>query len=499
MGTCFEERDIPPPLLATSKEWHDKLLALAADANESLRNKYIESGDLSPAEIKQGIRCRALVREIIPVFCGAAFRNKGIQTLLDGIVDYLPSPADVPAIKGVLDDGKEEMRLPRDDGPFAALVFKTASDPFVGSLSFFRVYSGVLHTGDMAYNPTKGKKERIGRIVQMHANAREEIDEVRCGDIAAAGLKYVSTGDTLCDKDRPLTLERMEFPEPVMTVAVEPKTMADEEKMSVALSKLAHEDPSFRVSTDNESMQTVIAGMGELHLEIVIDRMKREFSVDANMGRPRVAYRETIRKTVEKVEGKFIRQSGGRGQYGHVVLRLEPQVRGAGYEFIDEIVGGAVPREYIPAVDQGVQEQMKNGVLAGYPIDDVRVILFDGSYHDVDSNEMAFKIAASMGFKAGAMEADPVLLEPVMKVEIVTPEEYLGVINSYLNRRCRGVLQGSADLAGGKVVRAEVPLSEMFGYATELRSATQGRATYTMEFKEYREVPARIANAIRHN
>ncbi len=499
MGTRFEERDIPDQLVDQCKEWRENLLVSAADASEELTCKYLESGDLSPAEIKRGIRSKTLAHEIAPVFCGAAFRNIGVQNLLDGVVDYLPSPADVSAIKGVVDDdqGTEEERLPKDDAPFAALAFKISNDPFVGSLSFFRVYSGVLHSRDMVYNPTKCRKERISRIMQMHANTREEIDEVRAGDIAAAvGLKYVSTGDTLCDGDRVITLERMEFPEPVMTVAVEPRTKADEEKMGVALGKLAHEDPSFRVSTDNESGQTIIAGMGELHLEIVVDRMKREFSVDANVGRPQVAYRETIRKIVEKAEGKFIRQSGGRGQYGHVVFRLEPQERGAGYEFINEIVGGAVPRIYIPAVDQGVQEQMENGVIAGYPIEDVRVILFDGSYHDVDSSEMAFRIAGSMGFREGAMEGDPVLLEPVMKVEIVTPEEYLGAINSHLSRRCRGVLQGTEDLAEGKVVRAEVPLSEMFGYATELRSTTQGRATYTMEFKGYHEVPAHIADAI---
>jgi elongation factor G len=410
----------------------------------------------------------------------------------------MPSPADVEAIKGILDDGKESEaeRPPNDDAPFAALAFKIATDPFVGNLTFFRVYSGVLNSGDTVYNPVKSKKDRIGRLLQMHANHREEIKEVRAGDIAAAvGLKDVTTGDTLCDTENVITLERMEFPEPVIAVAVEPKTKADQEKMGIALGKLAHEDPSFRVSTDEESGQTIIAGMGELHLEIIVERMKREFGVEANVGKPQVAYRETIRKIVEKVEGKFVRQSGGRGQYGHVVFKLEPQTPGGGYEFINDVVGGAVPKEYISAVDKGVQEQMVNGILAGYPIEDVKVTLFDGSYHDVDSNEMAFKIAGSMGFKAGAIQADPVLLEPVMKVEIVTPEEYLGAVNGDLNRR-RGILRGTEDSPAGKVIRAEVPLSEMFGYATDLRSATQGRATYTMEFEKYNEVPANIAESI---
>ena len=498
MGSKFEEREIPADLQTLCVEWRENLVESAAEANDELMEKYLKGVDLSEAEIKKGIRSRTLANEIVPVFCGSAFKNKGVQSMLDGVIDYMPSPADVEAIKGILDDGKESEaeRPPNDDAPFAALAFKIATDPFVGNLTFFRVYSGVLNSGDTVYNPVKSKKDRIGRLLQMHANHREEIKEVRAGDIAAAvGLKDVTTGDTLCDTDNVITLERMEFPEPVIAVAVEPKTKADQEKMGIALGKLAHEDPSFRVSTDEESGQTIIAGMGELHLEIIIDRMKREFGVEANVGKPQVAYRETIRKTVEKVEGKFVRQSGGRGQYGHVVFKLEPQTPGAGYEFINEVVGGAVPKEYISAVDKGVQEQMINGILAGYPIEDVKVTLFDGSYHDVDSNEMAFKIAGSMGFKAGAIQADPVLLEPVMKVEIVTPEEYLGAVNGDLNRR-RGLLQGTDNSPAGKVIRAEVPLSEMFGYATDLRSATQGRATYTMEFEKYNEVPANIAEAI---
>ncbi len=498
MGSEYEEREIPADLQTLCEEWRENLIEAAAEANEELMGKYLGDNDLSEADIKQGIRIRTIANEIVPVFCGSAFKNKGVQAILDGIIEYMPSPTEVHAIKGILDDGKdtEAERPATDDAPFAALAFKIATDPFVGNLTFFRVYSGVLNSGDTVYNPVKSKKDRIGRLLQMHANSREEIKEVRAGDIAAAvGLKDVTTGDTLCDIDNVITLERMEFPEPVIAVAVEPKTKADQEKMGIALGKLAHEDPSFRVSTDEESGQTIIAGMGELHLEIIVDRMKREFSVEANVGKPQVAYRETIRKVVEKVEGKFVRQSGGRGQYGHVVFKLEPQTPGAGYEFINEVVGGAVPREYISAVDKGVQEQMLNGILAGYPIEDVKVTLFDGSYHDVDSSEMAFKIAGSMGFKAGAMQADPVLLEPVMKVEIVTPEDYLGTVNGDLNRR-RGILQGTDNSPLGKVIRAEVPLSEMFGYATDLRSATQGRATYTMEFEKYNEVPANIAEAI---
>ena len=498
MGSKYEEREIPADLQTLCEEWREKLIETAAEASEELMEKYLGNNGLSEADIKRGIRSRTIANEIVPVFCGSAFKNKGVQAILDGIIDYMPAPTDVHAIRGILDDGKEtEAERPaKDDAPFAALAFKIATDPFVGNLTFFRVYSGVLNSGDTVYNPGKGKKDRIGRLLQMHANSREEIKEVRAGDIAAAvGLKDVTTGDTLCDKDNVITLERMEFPEPVIAVAVEPKTKADQEKMGVALGKLAHEDPSFRVSTDEESGQTIIAGMGELHLEIIVERMKREFGVAANVGKPQVAYRETIRKVVEKAEGKFVRQSGGRGQYGHVVFKLEPQTPGAGYEFINEVVGGAVPREYISAVDKGVQEQMLNGIIAGYPIEDVKVTLFDGSYHDVDSSEMAFKIAGSMGFKAGALRADPVLLEPVMKVEIVTPEDYLGTVNGDLNRR-RGILQGTDNSPLGKVIRAEVPLSEMFGYATDLRSATQGRATYTMEFEKYNEVPANIAEAI---
>ncbi|HHO59097.1 MAG TPA: elongation factor G, partial [Thiotrichales bacterium] len=430
-------------------------------------------------------------------FCGSAFKNKGVQAMLDAVIDYMPSPVDVPPIKGHLDDRDEtEAERPADDNaPFAALGFKIATDPFVGNLTFFRVYSGVLKSGDMVYNPVKGKKERIGRIVQMHANSREEIKEVRAGDIAAAiGLKDITTGDTLCDPKAIITLERMDFPEPVISVAVEPKTTADQEKMSVALGKLAHEDPSFRVRTDEESGQTIISGMGELHLEIIIDRMQREFGVDANIGNPQVAYREAITRTVEQ-EAKFVRQSGGKGQYGHVYLRLEPREPGEGYEFVNDIVGGSVPKEYIPAVDKGVQDQMQNGVLAGYPIEDVRVTLFDGSYHDVDSSEMAFKIAGSMAFRQGALESGPVLLEPLMKVEVVTPEEYMGDVMGDLNRR-RGVVSGMEDTVAGKSISAEVPLSEMFGYATALRSATQGRATYSMEFEKYAEAPKNVADAV---
>ena len=498
MGSKYEERDIPAELQILCEEWRENLVESAAEANEELMEKYLEGVDLSEADIKEGIRSRTLANEVVPAFCGSAFKNKGVQALLDAVIDYMPSPIEVLAIKGILDDGKntEAERPSKDDAPFAALAFKIATDPFVGNLTFFRVYSGVLNSGDTVYNPVKSKKDRVGRLLQMHANSRVEIKEVRAGDIAAAvGLKDVTTGDTLCDIDNMITLERMDFPEPVIAVAVEPKTKADQEKMGIALGKLAHEDPSFRVSTDEESGQTIIAGMGELHLEIIVDRIKREFGVGANVGKPQVAYRETIRKAVEKVEGKFVRQSGGRGQYGHVVFKLEPQAPGAGYEFINEVIGGAVPKEYISAVDKGVQEQMVNGILAGFPIEDVKVTLFDGSYHDVDSNEMAFKIAGSMGFKAGAIQADPALLEPVMKVEIVTPEKYLGTVNGDLNRR-RGILLGTEDSPAGKVIRAEVPLSEMFGYATDLRSATQGRATYTMEFEKYNEIPANIAEAI---
>jgi elongation factor G len=497
-GMKFELRDIPAGMMDLCNEWRDKMVEAAAESSEELTEKYLGGETLTDEEIKKGIRARTLRNEIVPVFCGSAFKNKGVQAVLDGVIEYLPSPIDVPPIKGILDDanGTEAERHPSDEEPFASLAFKIATDPFVGTLTFFRVYSGVLKSGDTVYNPVKSKKERVGRILQMHANSREEIKEVRAGDIAAAvGLKDVTTGDTLCDINNVITLERMEFPEPVIAVAVEPKTKADQEKMGMALSKLAQEDPSFRVHTDEESGQTIISGMGELHLEIIVDRMKREFKVEANVGKPQVAYRETIRKPVEKAEGKFVRQSGGRGQYGHVVLKIEPMEPGTGYEFVNEIVGGVVPKEYIPAVDKGVQEAMKTGVIAGYPVVDVKVTIFDGSYHDVDSSEMAFKIAGSMGFKEGVKQGKPVLLEPVMKVEIVTPEEYLGTVNGDLNRR-RGILQGTEDSPAGKIIRAEVPLSEMFGYATDLRSATQGRATYTMEFAKYSEVPANIAEGI---
>ena len=495
MGVTFEERDIPAGLEAECSKWREHLVEAAAEASEELMEKYLEGSDLSAEEIKRGIRARTLANEIVPAFCGSAFKNKGVQAMLDAIIDYMPSPVDVIAINGVKDDGSEAVRHSSDDEPFAALAFKIATDPFVGNLAFFRVYSGVLNSGDTVYNPIKGKKERIGRIVQMHANSREEIKEVRAGDIAAAiGLKLVTTGDTLCDVKDVITLERMEFPDPVISVAVEPKTKADQEKMGIALSKLAQEDPSFRVKTDEESGQVIISGMGELHLEIIVDRMKREFSVEANVGNPQVAYRETIRKTVEQ-ESKFARQTGGRGQYGHVYLRIEPSEPGSGYEFVNEVVGGSVPKEYIPAVDKGIQEQMQNGVIAGYPVEDVKVTLYDGSYHEVDSSEMAFKIAGSLGFREGAQKAHPVLLEPIMKVEVITPEEYMGDVMGDLNRR-RGLVQGMGDTPMGKQIKAEVPLSEMFGYSTDLRSATQGRATYSMEFIKYSEAPASVAQAI---
>ena len=497
MGSEFTEGDIPAELLDLCTERRELMVEAAAEASEELMDKYLESGDLDAEDIRQGIRLLTLANEIVPVFCGSAFKNKGVQTMLDGFIDYMPSPIDVPAITGHLDDKDETVaERPSDDkAPFAALGFKIATDPFVGSLTFFRVYSGVLKTGDTVYNPVKGKKERVGRIVQMHANHREEIKEVFAGDIAAAiGLKDVTTGDTLCDPNAVITLEKMDFPDPVISVAVEPKTKADQEKMGVALGKLAHEDPSFRVHTDEESGQTIISGMGELHLEIIIDRMLREFSVNANIGNPQVAYREAITRTVEH-EAKFARQSGGRGQYGHVYLRIEPQKPGTGYEFVNAIVGGAVPKEYIPAVDKGVQEQMRSGVLAGYPIEDVKVTLYDGSYHDVDSSEMAFKIAGSMCFRQGALEARPTILEPMMKVEVVTPEEYMGDVMGDLNRR-RGIVHGMEDTVSGKIIRAEVPLSEMFGYSTSLRSATQGRATYSMEFEKYAEAPKVISDAI---
>ncbi len=496
MGVRFETREVPAELADAASEWRDKLVEAAAEADEPLMERYLEDGELSADDIKRGIRLRTLATEIVPTLCGSAFKNKGVQALLDGVVDYLPSPSEVANVHGLADDGDTEDERPStDDAPFAALAFKIATDPFVGSLTFFRVYSGVLSAGDTVFNPVKGRRERIGRLLQMHANSREEIKEVRAGDIAAAvGLKSVTTGETLCDGKNPITLERMEFPEPVIAVAIEPKTKIDQEKMGVALSKLAQEDPSFRVSTDEESGQTIIAGMGELHLDIIVDRLRREFSVSANVGKPQVAYRETIKKKVEH-EHKFVRQTGGRGQYGHVWLRIEPQEAGSGFEFVDEIVGGVVPKEYIPAVGKGVREQMENGVIAGFPVVDVRVTLFDGSYHDVDSSEMAFKIAGSMCFREGAREAGAALLEPIMKVEVVTPEDYMGDVMGDLNRR-RGVVQGMDDGPGGKSVRAEVPLGEMFGYATDLRSATQGRATYTMEFEKYSEAPSGVAETI---
>jgi len=494
-GMTFEAKDIPADMLEECQLMREQMVEAAAEGDEELLEKFLEDGDLSNDEIKRGIRLRTLNNEIVPVMCGSAFKNKGVQAVLDAVVELMPSPVDVPAIKGITEDEQEAVRKPGDDEPFAALAFKIMTDPFVGTLTFFRVYSGVLATGDTVYNPVKGKKERIGRMLQMHANDRKELKEVRAGDIAAAvGLKDVTTGDTLCDLKQVITLERMEFPEPVIAVAVEPKTKADQEKMGMALSKLAKEDPSFRVHTDEESGQTIISGMGELHLEIIVDRLKREFKVEANVGKPQVAYRETIRKAVEQ-EGKFVRQSGGRGQYGHVWLKIEPREPGAGYEFENSIVGGVVPREYIPAVDKGIQEQMQNGVIAGYPVVDFKVTLFDGSYHEVDSSEMAFKIAGSMGFREGALKADPVLLEPIMKVEVVTPEDYMGDVMGDLNRR-RGLPQGMDDTPAGKVIRAEVPLAEMFGYATDLRSMSQGRATYSMEFLKYNEVPNSVADSV---
>ena len=496
MGTAFEFADIPAELQDQAQAMREEMIEAAAEADDALLDKYLEDGDISEVDIRAGLRQRTLANEIVPVLCGTAFKNKGVQAMLDAVIDYMPAPTDVAAIRGIGSDGEsEEERPSSDDEPFAALAFKIATDSYVGSLTFFRVYSGVLKSGDQIFNPVKGRKERIGRILQMHSNDREEIKEVRAGDIAAAvGLKDVTTGDTLCDLKNVVTLERMEFPEPVISVAVEPKTKADQEKLGVALGKLAKEDPSFRVHTDEESGQTIISGMGELHLDIIVDRMKREFSVVANVGKPQVAYRETIRKTVEQ-EAKFARQSGGRGQFGHVFLRIEPLADGEGYEFVDEIKGGVVPREFIPAVDKGVQEQLEAGVIAGYPMMDVRVALYDGSFHDVDSSEMAFKIAGSMAFRQGAEKANPVLLEPIMNVEIVTPDEYMGDVNGDLNRR-RGVLQGMDESPAGKIIRAEVPLAEMFGYATDVRSMSQGRATYSMEFGKYAEVPANVAEAV---
>ena len=495
LGTTYELREIPEELLAEAKTWREEMVHAAAEANEELLDKFIENDILSEEDIREGLRLRTLSGEIVVAMCGSAFKNKGVQAMLDAIIDFMPSPVDVPPIKGMLDDDTEAERPASDDQPFAALAFKIATDPFVGNLTFFRVYSGVLNSGDTIYNSAKGKRERIGRILQMHANDRQEIKEVHAGDIAAAvGLKDVTTGDTLTDVKNVITLERMEFPEPVIAVAVEPKTKADQEKMGIALQKLAKEDPSFRVAADEESGQTIISGMGELHLDIIVDRMRREFKVEANVGKPQVAYRETIRAAV-KQEGKFVRQSGGRGQYGHVYIRIEPQEAGSGYEFENAIVGGVVPKEYIGAVNKGVREQMENGVIAGYPVVDVKVTLYDGSYHDVDSSEMAFKIAGSMAFRDGALKANPVLLEPIMKVEVVTPEVYMGDVMGDLNRR-RGLPQGMDDSPSGKVIRAEVPLAEMFGYATDMRSMSQGRATYSMEFEKYKEVPQNVADSV---
>jgi len=497
-GMTFNYEAIPEELQDLAEEWRENLISEAAEANDELMEKYLEDGILTEDEIKLGLRQRTLANEIILCACGSAFKNKGVQAVLDAVVEYLPSPIEVAAITGINDDKDETegSREADDNAPFAALAFKIATDPFVGTLTFFRVYSGVVNTGDHVYNPVKGKKERFGRIVQMHANDRQEIKEVRAGDIAAAiGLKDVTTGDTLCAINNVITLERMEFPEPVISVAVEPKTVADQEKMGIALGKLAAEDPSFRVMTDDETGQTIISGMGELHLDILVDRMQREFKVQCNVGKPQVSYRETIRSTVQ-VEGKFVRQSGGRGQYGHVWLKMEPREEGAGFEFVNEIVGGTVPREYIPAVEKGCEEQMENGVLAGYPMLDIKVTLYDGSFHDVDSNEMAFKVAASMGFRKGALEATPVLLEPMMKVEVTTPEANMGDVVGDLNRR-RGLIEGMDEgPAGMKLVNAIVPLAEMFGYATDLRSATQGRASFSMEFQQYSETPKNVADAI---
>ena len=494
-GSTFELKDVPAELEPAAAAARERMLEAAAEADDELMEQYLERGELDEAGVRRGLRARTLANEIVPVLCGSAFKNKGVQAMLDAVVHYLPAPPDVPAIRGELEDGAAGERPSEDAAPFAALAFKVATDPFVGTLTFFRVYSGVLNSGDAVYNPRRGNKERIGRVLQMHSNHREEIKEVRAGDIAAAvGLKDVVTGDTLCLPERRITLERMEFPEPVISVAVEPKTKADQEKMGVALQKLSREDPSFRVSSDEESGQTIISGMGELHLEIIVDRLRREFGVEANVGAPQVNYRETIRRPV-KQEGRFVRQTGGRGQYGHVWLEIEPQEPGAGFLFESKIVGGVVPKEYIPAVGKGVEAQLQNGILAGYPVVDVRVTLYDGSYHEVDSSENAFRIAGSMAFRDGAQNASPVLLEPVMKVEVVTPEDYMGDVVGDLNRR-RGQLDGMDDSPSGKVIRAEVPLKEMFGYATDLRSATQGRATYTMEFAKYGEVPSGIAETV---
>ncbi len=498
-GLTYDLEDIPADMEAEVDQWREQMVECAAEATEELMDKYLEEGELSEDEIREGLRVRTLANEIVPALCGSAFKNKGVQAMLDAVIDYMPAPTEVKAIEGVLDDGETPAKRASDDEePFAALAFKIATDPFVGTLTFFRVYSGVLTSGDQVFNSVKTRRERIGRMVQMHSNSRNEIKEVRAGDIAAAiGLKDTATGDTLCDRDDAIVLERMEFPEPVISVAVEPRSVADQEKMSTALGKLAQEDPSFRVETDEESGQTIISGMGELHLDIIVDRMKREFSVEANIGKPQVAYRETIRKSVE-AEGKYVRQTGGRGQYGHVWVRLEPNAaeeETSTFEFVDEIVGGVVPREYIPAVSKGLQEQMENGVIAGYPLINVRATLYDGSFHEVDSSEMAFKIAGSMAMRDGALQANPVLLEPIMSVEVVTPEDYMGDVVGDLNRR-RGMIEGLDENPAGKIVRAAVPLAEMFGYSTDLRSATQGRATYTMEFARYAEVPDNIAEGV---
>ena len=495
-GTKFDYVDIPSELTGLAQEWHEKMVEAAAEASEELMNKYLEEGDLPEADIMHGIRTRTIAGEIQPMLCGTAFKNKGVQRMLDAVVQFLPSPVDIPPVAGTDTDGKESSRKADDKEKFAALAFKLMSDPFVGQLTFIRVYSGVLKSGDTVLNPIKGKKERIGRLLQMHANNREEISEILAGDIAAAvGLKEVTTGETLCDPDSEIILERMEFPEPVISQAVEPKTKADQEKMGIALNRLAKEDPSFRVRTDEESGQTIISGMGELHLEIIVDRMKREFGVEATVGKPQVAYRETIRKPVE-IEGKYVKQSGGKGQYGHVWLKLDPQTEGGGYEFVDAIKGGVVPREFIPSVDKGCKDTMNAGVLAGFPVVDIKVTLFDGSYHDVDSSQIAFELAASMGFKDGMRKANPVLLEPMMSVEVETPEDYAGTVMGDLSSR-RGMVQGMDDMVGGgKTIKAEVPLAEMFGYSTTLRSLTQGRATYTMEFKHYAEAPKNVAEAV---
>ncbi len=498
LGATYVEEDIPEELKETCEKYREEMIEAAAEASEDLLNKYLEDGELDTNEIIKGIRIRTLNNEIVPVICGSAFKNKGVQAMLDAVIHFLPSPLDKPAIVGISEDGSDSNRKSDDNEKFSALAFKIANDPYVGNLTFFRVYSGVLNSGDTIYNPLKSQKERIGRILQMHSNTREEIKEVRAGDIAAAvGLKNVTTGDTLSDLKNIITLEKMEFPDPVISVAVEPKSTEDESRMGIGLQKLAKEDPSFKVRTDEESGQTIISGMGELHLDIIVDRLSREFNVDANVGRPQVAYRETIKKYVEQ-EAKFVRQSGGRGQYGHVYIKIEPQEAGAGYEFVNEIKGGVIPREFIPAVDKGIKEQMSNGVITGFPVVDVKVSLYDGSFHDVDSSEVAFRVAGSMAFKQGALKANPVLLEPVMKVEIVTPEDYMGDVNGDLNRR-RGILQGMDDSPAGKIIKAEVPLAEMFGYATDLRSMSQGRATYTMEFQKYSEAPRQQAEALSIN